>query len=79
MWEQIYSQERIIYVSGNKRFGGIIFTVKVNKNDSLYKALKIFEAKCRKAHLFKIVQQKSHFISKSEQRHRRKHRRSHHH
>jgi ribosomal protein S21 len=50
--------------------------VLVSKRDSLDKALRLFEAKCRKAQVFKILREKSHFISKSEQRHRKRSRRN---
>jgi ribosomal protein S21 len=47
-------------------------TVIVRKNDSLDKTIKRFEAKCRRAQIFKIMQQKSYYMSPSEKRHRRR-------
>ena len=48
----------------------------VNKQESIDSAIRKFEAKCRRAHIYKLVHQKSYFVSKSEIRHRKKSRRS---
>ena len=50
--------------------------VVVKKNDSLDKMLKRFESKCRRAQIYKIIQQKSYYISPSEKRHRKRRHRS---
>ncbi len=46
--------------------------VVVNQNESIDKALRKFESKVRRAQIYKILQQKSYYISKSEQRHRKR-------
>ena len=51
-------------------------TVTLRDNDSLDKMIKRFESKCRRAQIYKIMQQKSYYISPSEKRHRRKRHRS---
>ncbi len=48
----------------------------VNKHESLDSALRKFEAKCRRAQIYKLVRQKSYFVSKSEERHRKRSRRT---
>ena len=50
-------------------------TVIVKKNDSLDKSLRIFDLKCRKAKVFQQLRKKAHYVSPSEQRHRKKSRR----
>jgi len=47
-------------------------TVRVNQNESIDQTLKKFESKVRKAQIYKILRQKSYYISKSEQRHRKR-------
>lgn len=47
-------------------------TVIVRKNDSLDKALRIFDSKCRKAQVFQIIRQKAYYVSPSEKRHKRR-------
>ena len=47
----------------------------VRKDESIDKAIRNFEMKCRRARVYQIVLQKSYYISKSEKRHRKKTRR----
>ena len=47
-------------------------TLIVNKNESIDNAIRKFEAKCRRAQIYKLVRQKSYYISKSEMRHRKR-------
>ena len=47
----------------------------VNKREPIDVAIKKFEAKCRRAQIYKIVRQKSYFVSKSEEKHRKRSRR----
>jgi len=51
-------------------------TVIVSKSDSIDTVLRKFEAKCRRAQIYKLVQKKSYYVSKSEQKHRRRSRRT---
>ncbi len=46
--------------------------VNADKYDTLDKALKAFKSKVRKAHIIELSNQKSHFVSRSEKRRRRK-------
>lgn len=55
--------------------GGIMVKVMVSKKDSIDTVLRKFESKCRKAQIYKTLREKSHFISKSEKRHRLRNRR----
>jgi len=47
-------------------------TLIVNKNDSIDNVIRKFEAKCRRAQIYKLVRQKSYYVSKSEMRHRKR-------
>jgi len=47
----------------------------VKKDESIDKAIRKFEMKCRRAKVYQLVLQKSYYISKSEKRHRKKSRR----
>jgi ribosomal protein S21 len=48
-----------------------MITIIVKKDEPLDKALKKFESKVRRAQVYKILKQKSYYISKSEERHRK--------
>lgn len=50
--------------------------VYLNKDNDLNRALRIFERKCRQAHIYHDFMQKSYYISRSEKKHRRKNRKN---
>ena len=54
-----------------------MITIIVKKDEPLDKALRKFESKVRRAQIYKILQQKSYYLSKSEQRHRKSSHHSH--
>jgi ribosomal protein S21 len=49
----------------------------VYQQDALDKSLRIFNAKCKKAKLFTLMQKQEHYVSPSERRHKKKIHRTH--
>jgi len=50
-------------------------TVNVKNHGDFDKALRAFKAKVRKAQIMEITQRKAYYVSPSEQKHRRRHKR----
>ncbi|MFC2088593.1 30S ribosomal protein S21 [Calditrichota bacterium] len=46
--------------------------VNVDKNIPFDRTLRLFSLKCRRANIFRLMHEKSFFVSPSEKRHRRK-------